>query len=72
MATSQDTYPEHSHQFILIAYIGERPRIRYRNFGPFPSKQDAIDFKEEYKKKYTSPGLISQWLIDPLCNPLTN
>jgi hypothetical protein len=67
----KDTYPEHSHQWIVRTYTdaGEyNPNeVFYRNFGPFSTKEEAKDFIETYKEKYTKPGFISKYSIQGLC-----
>jgi hypothetical protein len=65
-----DTYPEHSHQWIVKTYTSGRSQLFYRNFGPFSSKEEAKDFIETYKEKYTRPGFISKYSIEGLCEVL--
>ena len=49
-----DTYPEHSHQWIVRTYTGGE--LFYRNFGTFETKKEAKEFIVNYKKKYTTKG----------------
>ena len=42
-----DTYPEHSHQWIVRTYIDTydgTDRLFYRNFGTFGTKEEAKEF----------------------------
>lgn len=70
-----DTYPKHSHQWILRTYtagpfndIGGSKHIFYRNFGPFETSQEAKRFIEDYKTKYTTNGFISMYSIEAICS----
>ncbi len=62
-----DTYPEHSHKWIVGLYTGERPEFLHRYFGPFSTKQEAKVFALDYREKYTTPGFISSVKVFPLC-----
>lgn len=62
-----DIYPEHSHQYIVRTYTGE---LFYRNFGPFKNKEEAKEFIENYKLKYTTKGFITRYSIQGLCEVL--
>jgi hypothetical protein len=42
----------------------------YRNFGPFETKEEAKEFIENYKVKYTTKGFITRWYVQPLCGVL--
>jgi len=69
-----DTYPKHSHQWIVRTYTnrGEphNDKMFYRNFGPFGTLQEAKKFLEDYKVKYTTKGFISMFSIEALCEVL--
>jgi hypothetical protein len=69
-----DTYPEHSHKWIVRTYTDTSNfnpnELFYRNFGPFETKEEAQEFIENYKDKYTKPGFISRYSIEPLCEVL--
>jgi hypothetical protein len=67
---SQDTYPEHSHKFLVALYTGGRCEMLHRYFGPFEDRVDAKVFIQHYKKEYTKPGFISRTKIFPLCEVL--
>ena len=62
-----DTYPEHSHQWIVRTYADE---MFHRNFGPFKTKKEAKEFIVEYKEKYTTKGFITRCSIQSLCEVL--
>ena len=62
-----DFYPEHSHKWIVRTYTGE---LNYRNFGTFETKEEAKEFIENYKVKYTTKGFITRWYVQPLCGVL--
>jgi len=62
-----DTYPEHSHTWIVRTYTGE---LFYRNFGTFETKEEAKEFIENYKVKYTTEGFITRYSIQGLCEVL--
>jgi len=64
---SQDTYPEHSHKFIVGLYTGGRCEFLHRYFGPFETKKEAKIFAADYKDKYTKPGFIGSVRVFPLC-----
>jgi hypothetical protein len=63
-----DTYPKHSHQWIVKTYIYNQ--MFYRNFGPFETKKEAKEFIKNYKAKYTTKGFITQCSIEALCEVL--
>ena len=63
-----DTYPEHSHKWIVRTYIDNQ--MFYRNFGPFETKKEAKEFIVNYKKKYTTKGWITRYSIEALCEVL--
>ena len=60
-----DTYPEHSHKWIVRTYTGDK--LFYRNFGTFETKEEAKEFIENYKVKYTTKGFITRYSIQALC-----
>ena len=62
-----DTYPSHSHKWIVRTYTGE---LNYRTFGPFETKEEAKEFIENYKVKYTTKGFITEYSIQALCEAL--
>jgi hypothetical protein len=64
-----DSYPEHSHKFLVALYTpdGGRFDMLHRYFGPFDTKEEAKTFATNYKKTYTKPGFISSIKISPLC-----
>ena len=59
-----DTYPEHSHKWIVRTYTGGE--LFYRNFGTFDTKKEAKEFIENYKKTYTTKGWITRYSIQAL------
>ena len=63
-----DTYPEHSHKWIVRTYTGDK--LFYRNFGTFETKEEAKEFIENYKVKYTTKGFIARYSIQGLCEVL--
>jgi hypothetical protein len=63
-----DTYPEHSHKWIARTYIEHY--MFYRNFGTFETKEEAKEFIENYKVKYTTKGFITRCSIQALCEVL--
>ena len=63
-----DTYPEHSHKWIVRTYTGDK--LFYRNFGTFESKEEAKEFIENYKVKYTTKGFITRYSIQGVCEVL--
>ena len=67
-----DTYPEHSHKWIVGLYTpdGGRFDMLHRYFGPFEDKLQAKEFAANYREKYTKPGFISSIKIFPLCSVL--
>ena len=69
-----DTYPEHSHKWIVRTFTDEGVynaiEVFYRNFGPFETKEEAKKFIENYKVKYTIKGFITKYHIQPLCEVL--
>jgi hypothetical protein len=66
---SQDSYPEHSHKWIVGLYTpdGGRFDMLHRYFGPFEDKLQAKEFAANYREKYTKPGFISSIRVFPLC-----
>lgn len=69
----KDTYPPHSHKWIVRTYIDNYDGTSedfYRNFGPFETKEEAKEFIENYKVKYTTKGFITRWYVQPLCGVL--
>lgn len=66
-----DTYPEHSHKFIVGLYNKyEGVEALHRYFGPFEDKKTAKEFAANYREKYTKPGFLSSVKIFPLCEVL--
>jgi hypothetical protein len=68
-----DTYPEHSHKWIVRTYIDSYDGTSeefYRNFGTFETKEEAKEFIRNYKVKYTTKGFITKYHIQPLCEVL--
>jgi len=69
-----DTYPKHSHQYIVRTYtdagVYNPNEVFYRNFGPFGNKEEAKEFIENYRVKYTTKGFITRYSIQPLCEAL--
>jgi hypothetical protein len=68
-----DTYPEHSHKWIVRTYIDNydgTTKEFYRNFGTFETKEEAKEFIVEYKKTYTTKGFITRYSIQGLCEVL--
>ena len=68
-----DTYPEHSHKWIVRTYIDSYDGAVeefYRNFGTFETKEEAKEFIENYKVKYTTKGFIARYSIQGLCEVL--
>ena len=69
-----DTYPEHSHKWIVRTFTDEgvynANEVFYRNFGPFETKEEAKEFIENYKVKYTTEGFITRYSIQGLCEVL--
>ena len=59
-----DFYPEHSHKWIVGTYTGE---LFHRIFGTFETKEEAKEFIENYKVKYTTKGFITRYSIQALC-----
>ena len=69
----QDTYPEHSHKWIVRTYIDSDDgaiEVFYRNFGPFETKEEASKFIAFYKVKYTTKGFITRTSIQPIFEAL--
>ena len=63
-----DTYPEHSHKFIVGVYNKyEEVKGLHRYFGPFDTNKHARVFAAEYRDKYTKPGFIVDIRVFPLC-----
>ena len=68
---SQDTYPEHTHKWIVGLYSKyEGVEGLHRYFGTFETKQEAKEFASNYREKYTKPGFISSIRCFPLCEVL--
>jgi hypothetical protein len=67
---SQDTYPIHSHKFIVGFYTGGRNKLLHRYLGPFDTQEQAKTFASNYKDNYTKPGFINSVEIYPLCEVL--
>ena len=68
-----DTYPEHSHKWTVRTYIDTYDgidKLFYRNFGTFETKEEAKEFIENYKKKYTTKGFITKYSIQGVCEVL--
>lgn len=68
-----DFYPKHSHKWIVRTYIDSYDGAIeefYRNFGTFETKEEAKEFIENYKKKYTTKGFITRVSIQALCEAL--
>ncbi len=67
-----DTYPKHSHKWIVGLYTpdGGRFDMLHRYFGPFEDKLQAKEFAANYREKYTKPGFISSVRVFPLCEVL--
>ena len=63
-----DTYPEHSHKWIVRTYTGDK--LFYRNFGTFETKEEAKEFIENYKVKHTTKGFITRYSIQGVCEVL--
>jgi len=63
-----DTYPSHSHKWIVRTYTDKM--IFYRNFGTFETKEEAKEFIENYKIKYTTKGFITSYSIQGICEVL--
>ena len=63
-----DTYPEHSHKWIVRTYTGGE--LFYRNFGTFETKEEAKEFIENYKVKHTTKGFITRYSIQGVCEVL--
>ena len=63
-----DTYPEHSHKFIVGIYNKyEGIEALHRYFGTFETREEAKVFASNYREKYTKPGFISSVRVFPLC-----
>jgi hypothetical protein len=64
-----DSYPEHSHKFLVALYTpdGGRFDMLHRYFGPFETQNEARVFASNYREKYTKPGFISSMRVFPLC-----
>ena len=69
-----DTYPEHSHKWIVKTFTDTSDfnpnELFYRNFGTFETKEEAKEFIENYKVKYTTKGFITRYSIQGLCEVL--
>lgn len=64
-----DCYPKHSHCFIVSSYVGSPKRL-YRNFGPFSTQEEAMEWMRDYVKRYTQPGFITEYRTVPICEVL--
>lgn len=67
-----DSCPEHSHTWIAKFYHrlpDSQKEILYRQFGPFPGKDEAAKFSSDYLENYVTKGFISRWEVSPLCSP---
>ena len=72
-----DTYPSHSHKWIVRTYtfgpfsdVGGKKDMFYRTFGTFETKEEAKEFIENYRVKYTTKGFITRYSIQGLCEVL--
>ena len=66
-----DTYPEHSHKFIVGLYNKyEGVEALHRYFGPFDTRKEAKIFEVNYRRIYTKPGFLSSIKVFPLCEVL--
>lgn len=69
-----DTCPPHYHKWIVKTFTDTSDfnpnELFYRNFGPFETKEEAKEFIENYKVKYTTKGFITRYSIQPLCEVL--
>jgi hypothetical protein len=68
-----DTYPSHSHKWIVRTYIDSYDGVDeefYRNFGPFGTKEEAKEFIRNYKINYTTRKFITKYHVQPLCEVL--
>jgi hypothetical protein len=64
-----DFYPEHSHKWIVRTYTKyEGVEALHRCFGVFETQNEAKEFIENYKVKYTTKGFISSVRVFPLCS----
>ena len=70
----KDNYPSHSHKWIVRTFTDTSDfnpnELFYRNFGPFETKEEAKEFIENYKVKYTTKGFITRYSIQGLCEVL--
>ena len=70
----KDTYPPHFYEWIVKTFTDTSDfnpnELFYRNFGPFETKEEAKEFIENYKVKYTTKGFITRWYVQPLCEVL--
>ena len=70
----KDNYPPHSHKWIVRTFTDisdfNPNELFYRNFGPFETKEEAKEFIENYKVKYTTKGFITEYSIQALCEVL--
>lgn len=69
-----DSCPDHSHSWIAKLYHrlpDSQKEVLYRQFGPFPGKDEAAKFADLYLRKYTTGHFITRWQVDPLCSPPT-
>jgi len=70
----KDTYPSHSHKWIVRTFTDTSDfnanELFYRTFGPFETKEEAKEFIENYKVKYTTKGFITRYSIQGVCEVL--
>jgi len=68
-----DTYPHHSHKWVVKTYTtgpeGEQ-NLFFRTFGLFETKDEAIKWIREYRAKYTTIGFITRCSFEPICEVL--
>lgn len=72
--SENDTYPKHSHTWVSKFYHrlpGSQKETLYRQFGPFPDKEEAAKFAHEYLVNFATKGFLTRWEIFPLCTPST-
>jgi hypothetical protein len=68
---SNDSYPEHSHKFIVGVYNKYKGvEGLHRYFGPFETNEEARKWASEYKDKYTTPDFIKSIRIFSICEVL--
>jgi len=70
----KDNYPSHSHKWIVRTFTDTSDfnpnELFYRNFGPFETKEEAKEFIENYKVKYTTKRFITSYSIQGICEVL--